>query len=69
VIAISALCQKRTLLFHQGRTVTHDALSLDKQINGRKPHASAGLNGWIGFKNKAIRERADLPHYPSLQSI
>jgi len=28
-----------------------------------------GLNGWIGFKNNAIRERSDLPHYSSLPSI
>ena len=39
------------------------------QIIGRKPHASTGLHGWIAFKNKAIRERSDLPHQPSLQSI
>ena len=39
------------------------------QIIGRKPHASTGLHGWIGVKNKAIRERSDLPHQPSLQSI
>jgi hypothetical protein len=42
---------------------------VDIQIIGRKPHASTGLNGWIGFENKAIRERSDLPHHASLPSI
>jgi hypothetical protein len=42
---------------------------VDIQIIGRKPHASTGLDGWIGFKNKAIRERSDLPHHSSLPNI
>jgi hypothetical protein len=42
---------------------------VDIQIIGRKPHAPTGLNGWVGFKNKAIRERSDLPHHSSLPSI
>ena len=36
---------------------------------GRKPHASTGLDGWIEFKNKAIRKCSRLPNQSNLQSI
>ena len=42
---------------------------MDIQIIGRKPHAPAGLDGWIGFKNNTIREYSDLPRHSSLPSI
>jgi hypothetical protein len=39
------------------------------QIIGREPHATTGLDCRIGFKDKAIRERPDLPHHFSLPNI
>jgi hypothetical protein len=39
------------------------------QIIGREPHATTGLDCRIGFKDKAIRERSDLPHHFSLPNI
>jgi hypothetical protein len=42
---------------------------MDIQIIGRKPHAPTSLNGWIGFKNKAICERYNLPYRSSLPAM
>jgi hypothetical protein len=36
---------------------------------GRKPQATTDPDGWIGFQNKAIRERSDLPYHASLRSL
>jgi hypothetical protein len=53
----------------EGENIQSQCIIVDIQIIGRKPHASTGLDGWIGFKNKAIREGSDLPHHSSLPSI
>src|SRR6516165_2794975 len=54
---------------HRSIEVQSKYVIVDIQIIGRKPHASTGLDRWICFKNKAIRERSNLPHYCRLQSI
>jgi hypothetical protein len=53
----------------EGKNIKSRCVIVDIQIVGRKPHASTGLDGWIGFKNKAIRERSDLAHHSSLTSV
>ena len=49
--------------------LSRDLGDVDIQIIGWEPHASTGLGGWIGLKNKAIRERSNLPHHSSLPRI
>jgi hypothetical protein len=45
--------------------LSRDLGDVDIQIIGWEPHASTGLGGWIGLKNKAFRERSNLPHHSS----
>ena len=54
---------------HRSIEVQSKYVIVDIQIIGRKPHPSTGLDGRIGFKNKAIREASDLTHRSSLPSI
>ena len=54
---------------HQPPISQFVSMFVDIQIIGRKPHTPTGLDGRIGFKNKAIRERSDLPHHSSLPNI
>jgi hypothetical protein len=53
----------------EAEKIQSQSVIVDIQMIGRKPHASTGLDSWIGFKNKAIRERSDLPNQSSLPSI
>jgi hypothetical protein len=42
------------------------ALFVGIQIISRKPHAPTGLNGWVGFQNKAVCKRPCLPDHPGV---